>query len=59
MTEMAPHPTRNVPSATQISEHQILKYQVFVNCLEITNINKGTINEILDTKYSFIAVHIM
>lgn len=53
MIEMAPHPTRNVSSSTQMSESQILKYHMLVKCLEITSINIGTINEILDTKYSF------
>ena len=49
MTEMASHPTTSTP----MWEPQILKYHLFVRCLEITNINKGTINRILETNNSF------
>jgi hypothetical protein len=34
-------------------EPQILKHHLFVGCLEITNINIGTIKEVLEAKYSF------
>jgi len=48
MIEMTSHPTRSV-SSTPMSEPQILKCHFFVSCLEITNINIGTNNGILNT----------